>query len=225
MLASFGIIFVSFWVYRVISLGSFRSFKVVFYYVGSFEDGKAVLEITRRIGACKGLFNKLTRFWTHAAISLKRKLQVFQSIIVSKLTYGLAGLWLGIAEQRRVDAFQNYWLRRILRIPSAYMSRVRNEEVLRRASQKQLSKVVLRSQLKLFGEVARLRPSDPLRAATFHGAGLTPVTSAFVRKRGRPRHTWAEQLLQHSARLCGGLSKVDEAIYDESMWTRIIDML
>ena len=193
-------------------------------YLGSLvhDDGKAVLEITRRIGMCKSLFQKLSRFWAHASIGLQRKLEVFQSLVVSKLMYGLAGLWLGIAEQRRVDAFQNYCLRRLLRIPAACISRVRNEEVLRRASQGQLSRLVLRNQLKLFGEVARLPSSDPLRAATFQGDGLTPITTAFVRKVGRPRHTWTEQLLHEAARLCGGVSKVSAAILDKSRWDTLL---
>ena len=57
-----------------------------------------------------------------------RKLEVFHSLLVSKLVYGLSAVWLGLAEQRRVDAFQNYCLRRILRIPPGYVSRIRNVE-------------------------------------------------------------------------------------------------
>ena len=104
-------------------------------YLGSLvhDSGRCTLEISRRIGMCKGIFRKLSRFWIHCNVGLMRKLEVFQSLLVSKLVYGLSAVWLGLAEQRRVDAFQNYCLRRILRIPSAYVSRVSNAEVLRKS--------------------------------------------------------------------------------------------
>eukprot|EP00973_Karenia_brevis_P001530 207931-Karenia_brevis.AAC.1 len=35
-----------------------------------------------------------------------------------------------------------------------------------------------------------------LRKVAFHGNTLTPQTAAYVRRVGRPRHNWTEQVLQ-----------------------------
>ena len=125
------------------------------------------------------------------------------------------------AEQRRIDAFQNYCLRQILRIPSAYISRVSNAEVLRRSGQVLLSKAILKSQLELLGHIALLPETDPLRAATFHRSGFRPSSMIFVRKRGRPRHNWTEQLLQLARSHCGP-GKLEENIQDEELWRQVV---
>ena len=142
-------------------------------------------------------------------------------LVVSKLVYRLAGTWLGIAEQRRVDAFQNYCLRRILKIPAAYYYRVRNVEVLDKAAQEPLSSTILKMQLRFFGQIFRLPTSDPLRTATFFGQGLRPATAGFVRKPGRPRHTWAEQLLKHAARVAGN-ENLEQRMHNEELWRRMV---
>ena len=189
-------------------------------YLGSLvhEDGKCTLKVSRRIGMCKGIFQKLSHFWTHCNVGLSRKLEVFQSLIISKLVYGLASMWLGIAEQRRVDAFQNYGLRRILKIAPAYVSRISNAEVLRKKGQTALSAIILQSQLRLFSEIVQSPVSDPLRAATFHGESVTPITNAFVRKQGRPRHTWTEQLLDIAAKAAGGQYKLEQLMRSSLFW-------
>ena len=171
---------------------------------------------------CKGFFGKLSRFWFHYNVGLTPKLQVFRCLLVSKLVYGLSAVCLGLAEQRRVDAFQNYCLRRILRIPPAYVSRISNAEVLRKSGQELLGNMILRQQLQLFGQVVQSPMSDPLRAATFHGEGITPITAAFVRKRGRPRHTWTEQLLQHATRMAGNQRRLEQLMYTECFWRQAV---
>ena len=66
-----------------------------------------MLVVSRRIGMCKSISQKLLRFWIHCNGRLSRKLELYRSLIIGRLVYGLASTWLGIAEQRRVDAFHN----------------------------------------------------------------------------------------------------------------------
>ena len=106
--------------------------------------------------------------------------------------------------------------------PPAYVSRISNAEVLRKAGQTALSSIILQSQLRLFSEIAQSPVSDPLRAATFHGEGVTPITNAFVRKQGRPRHTWTEQLLNIAAKAAGGQYKLEQLMHSSWFWQTVV---
>jgi hypothetical protein len=139
-------------------------------------------------------------------------------MIESKLLFGPSAAWLGVPGQRRLDGFQCSRSRRIARIPSAYVSRVNNQRVLERLGQERASSKMLKKQLLRFQRVAAASLSSSLRRATFYKEEITPITAAYVRKVGRPRHTWAEQLLQVAIRIWGSLDAVENAIRYPTQW-------
>jgi hypothetical protein len=94
------------------------------------ESGKIGSELGRRIGRAKSDFQALCRVWRHSSLSRRRKLELFASLIESRLLYGLTGAWLRVAERRRLDGFHARCLRQILKIPPAYFSRISNQKVL-----------------------------------------------------------------------------------------------
>jgi len=192
-------------------------------YLGSrvHEDGRAAAELTRRIAICAADFRNLSRIWKHSHISLQRKVQIYNAIIVSRLLYGLSALWLGTPEQKRLDGFHCYCLRRIARIPSAYYSHVSNAAVYVKLNQQPLSHRVLRQQLLYLQKVAVMNQQTPLRAATFH-RDLVPLTAAFVRKIGRPRHTWAEQLLHKGLQIAGSQRNLEEHLQNQTGWRNLV---
>ena len=100
-------------------------------------DPKA--EVDRRIGEARSSFACLEKVWSHANLTVKEKLRIFDACVVSKLLYGLDSLCLRQAERRRLDGAQALWLRKILRIPHSYISRIANEEVRRKAGVAPLS--------------------------------------------------------------------------------------
>ena len=112
-------------------------------------------------------FIALPRVWKHSALSRRRKIQLYQAMVESKLLYGLGTFWLRKADKRRLDGFHNRCLRRVLGIQPSFISRVANAEVLECAKVEQLSVVLLRRQLKHFDKVSRCAVEHPLRAATF----------------------------------------------------------
>ena len=166
-------------------------------YLGSLvhKDGRASAELSRRIGMCGALFRLARQIWAHTYISMQRKLQIFNALITSKLLYGLTAIWLGIAQQRKLDGFHCRCLRRIGKIPPAFISRISKASVLAKFKQEPLSTTIVNNQLSFLHKVAASPASCPLRKVTFHRKGLVPLTAAYVRRVGRPRHTWAEQLL------------------------------
>ena len=73
-------------------------------------------EVMNRIAAIRTC-NRLKPFWTKAENSISWKIQVFHSILRSKLLYGLETIQLNQSELHRLDAFQIKGYRRILHIP------------------------------------------------------------------------------------------------------------
>jgi len=186
-------------------------------YLGALitSDGRADSELSRRIGVAAGDFRELRKLWGHAAVTLKDKLHFFESLITSRLTYGLATLWLVTAQRRRLDGFYARCLRRILRIPSAFYSRVSNATVLKRAGATPLSQQLLVRQLALLGTVARSSLEGPLRRSTFANSTTSPQIGRYVRRVGRPRQDWTTQVMREGVRLFG-LEQFEKLLSDRS---------
>ena len=115
--------------------GSVINDKGSLIYLGGLltADGRADSEVSRRIGAAAGEFRRLQKMWGHTGISRCRKLELFNALVASKLLYDLSTLWVVPAQKRRLDGFYCRCLRRILNIPSAYICRISNKIVLRKA--------------------------------------------------------------------------------------------
>ena len=56
-------------------------------------------------------------FWDKAHTSIELKLRVFNSIVISKLMYGLETIQLTQTELNKLDSFQMKCIRRNLKIP------------------------------------------------------------------------------------------------------------
>ena len=53
------------------------------------DDGVITSELSRRIGMAYSDFSALQRVWSHANITRKKKIVIFNACIISKLLYGL----------------------------------------------------------------------------------------------------------------------------------------
>ena len=100
------------------------------------------------------------------------------------------------AQRRRVDGFVARCLRRILRIPASFVSRISNAVVLARVGAKPFSQQVLKHQLHLLRKAAVTEAGHPLRKDTFSGSTLVPQIGIFIKRVGRPRQEWTSQLLR-----------------------------
>ena len=85
------------------------------------------------------MFNILSKLWRHANLSMHRKLQFVSACIVTKVLCALESLWILKVVRQRIDAFQCFCLRKILRIAPSYVSRITNIVVLERSGQIPLS--------------------------------------------------------------------------------------
>ena len=155
-------------------------------------------------------------------MSRVRKNDIFDTVITSKLLYGLAGAWLNTAERRRLDGFQNRCLRPIWGIAPAYFSRVSNADVLLKSGAKPLSKALIKQQLLLFGKVAREPEESPLRKSVFQGNTLDPVLGRYVRRKGRPRLEWTSEVFKLAVQAAGDYSKLCKSVQSSTDWKSIV---
>ena len=156
-------------------------------------DGKATTEVTRRVGEGRAVFRQLQRLWSHANITVERKLAIYQACVVTKFLYSLESLWLLKNDMARIDAFHCYCLRQILRIRPSFYSRVSNETVLGMASQMRLSCLLQRRQVCSYKRVQTLPANNMLRMLVCHPNG-EPIMWSVQRGRGRPRQVWAHSV-------------------------------
>ena len=58
-------------------------------YLGSFlsSDGRAGVELGRRIGEAKCSFDRLEKMWSHSSLSRLRQIEIFDGCVMSKLLY------------------------------------------------------------------------------------------------------------------------------------------
>ena len=188
-------------------------------YLGAsiYSDGRADSELSRKLGAARAAYQQLQKLWSHANVPRKDKVQYFQMLVVSRLIYGLSSLWLVTAQRRRLDGFYARCLRRIFRIPAAFISRVSNAAVFAQAGVAPLSDQLLLGQLTLFGKVARSPEGSLLRRDTFIPQTLRPHVGSLVRRIGRPRQTWTEELLKVATTKLGAAS-LETAILVDTSW-------
>ena len=155
-------------------------------------------EISRRLGECSRVIDKLAQIWAHAAFSTRRPIEIYTACVASKLLYSLESLWLLQADRARLDAFHCRCLRRMLGIPHSYYSRVTNQEVLRQAQEKPLSETLLQRQAALYKRIAQLNNDSYVKQLVCDCNGV-PIVWTARRSRGRPRQRWALQLYKVSS--------------------------
>ena len=110
--------------------------------------------------------------------------------MLSKLLYSLDSLWLLKKDNDRLDAFHCKNLRKILRIPPSYFSRISNATVLDNAGSKPLSAILRDRQADLYKKIASHSDASLVKQLVCDADG-TPKNWALRRRRGRPRQQWA----------------------------------
>ena len=194
-------------------------------YLGSLisDDGRVVAELQKKLGIANGDFRKLSRIWRHSSLGRRRKLQILDALIFSKLLYGLPATWLNASERRKLNGFQNRCLRSVWGIQTAYLSRVSNAKVLQVTGQGQLTKTLEKRQLLLYGRVARQTDSSPMREVTFSPGTLQPAVDRFVRKVGRPRSNWTTEVGKLALKAAGGLRQLQDTLFEPNAWMNVVD--
>jgi len=119
----------------------------------------------------------------------------------------------------RLDAFDTWALRKILRIP--YTRHVSNAEVRRTTGCSPLSHLVTNRRLWLFGHIARSSPREDHRRAL--AACIRRVPPDWKRPTGRPSHTWLRAIEADLGPLNFGLATAWRKTTTGDEWRHIVD--
>ena len=151
-------------------------------------------------------WKRLDLIWKIGKCSQKTKLQYYNAVIKTKLTYALETMHLTKAQLKQLDTFQLKGLRKILKLKTTYIERENtNKEVRRQAShhlgskRKRIEKVstqVKASQHKLLMHILREPTTAPTRQATFTGRAQPNI--ATKKRVGRPRKHWTIQTMKRA---------------------------
>jgi hypothetical protein len=127
-----------------------------FSYLGSMitEDGRCEKEIRRRIGIAKQAFQNMKSILTNNHISKETRLRVLKCYVWSTLLYGCEAWTITKGMERKLEAAEMWFLRRMLKI--RWVEKISNIEVLRKmGTTRNLMKSIRKRQLEFFGHVMR----------------------------------------------------------------------
>ena len=177
-----------------------------------FSSACSGSELARRIGLASAEFRSWQKLWGHASFERNEKLKFLDAFVVSKLLYGLTTVVLVKAQKRRLDSFYARCLRRALGIPTAFISQISNGTVFRRAGVPPMSEQLSKQQFFVLRQAAIAPEGDPLRRNVFAGASLDPLVDKYVRRVGRPKLNWTNQLLKEASVRFGSYEDFSRAL-------------
>ena len=192
------------------SIESVQSFK----YLGAIlTDEGSKKEVLSRIAQATTSFNKLQIIWKSNNVSIKTKIRLMRSLVVSVLLYACESWTLTAELERRIEAAEMRFYREILKIK--YYDHISNKKVLELIKQKAgeqepLLTTAKTRKLRWFGHVTR---SGGLAKTFLQG------TVNGTRRRGRQRKRWEDNIREWTGLT---LYKAMRETEDRDGWKRII---
>jgi len=192
-----------------------------FVYLGCVIDscGGSRGEVLRRIGLARSCMNMLERRLWKSSIRLETKLCLYQTYIVPVLMYGCETGATTKYLLSRVDAFDTWALRKILRIP--YTRHASNAKVRKTTGCSPLSQLVTNRRLRLFGHISRSSLLEDHHRAL--AACIRQVPLDWKRPAGRPSHTWLRAIEADLGPLNLGLATAWRKATNRDEWRHIVD--
>ena len=169
-----------------------KKFKYLGYMITS--DGKCITEIKKRIATAKDAFQKLSLILKNRNISMKTKFRVLKTYVWSTLTYGCECWTITSDIEKKIEAAEMWFIRRMLKI--SWTEKKPNVNILREGNvQRSLLKTIRKRQMEFLGHVCRRRGLELL--------SLTRKVEG-KRDRGKQRITFLDSLCNSAT---GGQSK------------------
>ena len=115
-------------------------------------DGDHSLEIKRRLPLGRKVMTNLESIFKNRDITLPTKVNLVKATVFPVVTYGCESWTVKKAECRRIDAFELWCWRRLLRVP--WTARRSNQSILKETSPGcSLDGLMLRLKLRYFGHL------------------------------------------------------------------------
>ena len=149
-------------------------FKYLGYMITS--DGRCTTEVKKRIAMAKDAFRNLSPILKNRNILMQTKLRVLKSYVWSMLFYGCESWTITKQIEKRLEAAEMWFIRRMMRISWTEMKT--NEQVLAEAGvERSVIKCIRDRQMKFIGHICRRRELE-----------YVSIMRKIEGKRGRRRH-------------------------------------
>ena len=153
------------------------------------KDGLCEKEVRRRIAMGKAAMGGLTSIWKDRGVTMVTKVKLVKVLVFPIVLYGAETWTLRKHERRKIDAFELWCWRRVLR--ASWMDRKTNIWIIENIKPEwTLESRVPKAALSYFGHVVRAGGmEDDVMLGRMNGA----------RRRGRPRQRWLDTLMGYSS--------------------------
>lgn len=154
-----------------------------FTYLGSVvtNTGGAEVDIGKRLNKARHIFRQMNNVWRTDQYSLKTKLKIYQSCVISTLLYGSECWRMTDSDMNKLAVFHTKCLRRIKKI--FWPRKISNENLLQECGMEDMRDIIVKRRWRWIGHILRREDGNIARTALH----WTPEGR---RRRGRPRMTW-----------------------------------
>uniref|UniRef100_A0A670ITN7 ribonuclease H n=1 Tax=Podarcis muralis TaxID=64176 RepID=A0A670ITN7_PODMU len=183
-----------------------------FTFLGSMitADGDSSHEIKRRLLLGRKAMTNLDSILKSRDITLPTKVRIVKAMVFPVVMYGSESWTIKKADRRRIDAFELWCWRRLLRVP--WTARRSNVSILKEISPEcSLEGQIVKLRLQYFGHL--MRREDSLEKTLMLGK------MEGTRRRGRQRMRWLDGVLEATSM---NLIKLREAVEDRSVWHALV---